>query len=92
MKQLSLLALIGALGAAAPQSQAEERRVFLEDAQGARIEIATLTLSGESYQIAMAEAPFSDHFLSMRPFKCLEETDKHNLVYRYERASNHSHS
>lgn len=62
-----------ALGIIASDAAAETRAVFLEDIQGTRIEIATLNFDAEgSYSLEMAEAPFSDHFLSMRPFKCLE--------------------
>ncbi|GLO72825.1 hypothetical protein MACH17_43420 [Phaeobacter inhibens] len=65
----------------------ETRSVFLEDLDGARIKIADLHLEADGiYQVSMTEAPFSDHFLSMRPFKCLEGPAKHwcHVPYPYE--------
>lgn len=60
-------------GIISSSAAAETRTVFLEDIQGNRLQIATLDIDQEgSYSLEMAEAPFSDHFLSMRPFKCLE--------------------
>ena len=69
----------------------ETRAVFLEDADGARIEVAALTIDDTgSYQVTMNDAPFTDHFLSMRPFKCLEGPDKHwcHVPYPYENRRN----
>jgi len=66
---------------------AETRSVSVEDSDGARIKIADLNLAADgSYQVSMAEDPFADHFLSMRPFKCLEGPDKHwcHVPYPYE--------
>jgi hypothetical protein len=66
---------------------AETRSVFLEDQDGQRIEIATLQIGADSaYTVKMAEEPFADHFLSMRPFKCLEGPAKHwcHVPYPYE--------
>lgn len=66
---------------------AETRRVFLEDINGTQIQIATITLSSDqSYHVDMADAPFTDHFLSMRPFRCLEGPQKHwcHVPYPYE--------
>ncbi len=60
---------------------------FLEQADGSRIMVAGIELDAEgTYDIAMEAAPFSDHFLSMRPFKCLEGPDKHwcHVPYPYE--------
>ncbi len=66
---------------------ADTRQVFLEGADGARTQIATLTLEGDGgYKIAMNDSAFTDHFLSMRPFKCLEGPNKHwcHVPYPYE--------
>ena len=62
--------LIAADGTATPVADI----VFSEDADGA------------SYEIEMRAAPFTDHFLSMRPFKCLEGALKHwcHVPYPYE--------
>jgi hypothetical protein len=76
-----------ALGVLAPAADAETRRVFLEDIDGMRMEIATLEIQDSgSYAVVMADAPFTDHFLSMRPFKCLEGPEKHwcHVPYPYE--------
>ncbi|MEP1587054.1 MAG: hypothetical protein ABJR46_10550 [Tateyamaria sp.] len=68
-------------------ASAETRSVYVEDIDGARIKVAELQLEADgSYQVSMAEDPFSDHFLSMRPFKCLEGPGKHwcHVPYPYE--------
>lgn len=69
------------------QSKAEIKQVFLEDAQGQKIAIASLNIAPDgSYRIDMNGAVFSDHFLSMRPFKCLEGPVKNwcHVPYPYE--------
>ena len=70
---------------------AEPRAVYLEAQDGTRIRIATVDVapSGD-YTVSMAEAPFNDHFLSMRPFRCLEGPAKHwcHVPYPYEIARN----
>jgi hypothetical protein len=71
----------------ATATNADTRGVFLEDAEGARIQIATVeTDAAGRYQVEMDNAPFEDHFLSMRPFKCLEGPSKHwcHVPYPYE--------
>ncbi len=76
---------------AASQSLADTRTVFLEDLEGNRIDIATVEV-GENgqYDITMREDAFEDHFLSMRPFKCLEGPKKNwcHVPYPYEIARN----
>ncbi|MEP1201301.1 MULTISPECIES: hypothetical protein [Rhodobacterales] len=65
----------------------ETRSVFVEDIEGARIKVAELSLETDGiYQVIMAEEPFADHFLSMRPFKCLEGPVKQwcHVPYPYE--------
>ncbi|MEX0338811.1 MAG: hypothetical protein AB3N11_07205 [Arenibacterium sp.] len=52
------------------------RKVFLEEINGTRIEIATLSGTGADYSISLNDSAFSDHFLSMRPFKCLNGAEK----------------
>ena len=54
----------------------EGRRVFLESNDGVRIEIASLTGTGDSYGLTLNDSAFTDHFLSMRPFKCLDGVEK----------------
>lgn len=66
---------------------AEIRNVFLEDGQGKRIEIASVQIDGERrYDIMLNQDVFTDHFLSMRPFKCVEGPEKHwcHVPYPYE--------
>ena len=58
-------------------AKAETRRIFLEDGAGARIEIGALALGDDGgYRVDLKAAAFSDHFLSMRPFKCLDGPEK----------------
>ncbi len=67
-----------------------ERTVYLTDAAGERVAVADLTFTpdgdGARYEIEMRGGPFTDHFLSMRPFKCLEGSAKHwcHVPYPYE--------
>ncbi|MEO0913745.1 MAG: hypothetical protein AAFY59_12270 [Pseudomonadota bacterium] len=80
------LALILAAGLA-QTAGADTRAVLLEDGAGERIHIATLEVDRTGgYTLTMEEEPFTDHFLSMRPFKCLEGPGKHwcHLPYPYE--------
>lgn len=67
---------------------ADPRTVYLEDQSGARLAIADLETTEGVYTISLREALFSDHFLSMRPFKCLTGPDKHwcYVPYPYENA------
>ncbi len=79
------LSLVFALAASA--AVAEERSVFLEDNAGTRIRIATLDLAADdTYSVRLDETAFTNHFLSMRPFKCLEGPEKHwcHVPYPYE--------
>lgn len=82
------VALFTALAiAAGTAALAEPRRVYLEDSAGARIEIAALRVAKDgSYDLTMESAAFSDHFLSMRPFKCLDGAEKTwcHVPYPYE--------
>lgn len=59
--------------------------VFLETGDGERTKVAELVVENGGYQVNMAEDPFTNHFLSMRPFKCLEGPDKHwcHVPYPY---------
>lgn len=83
MKLLACLSLL--IGASA--TLADTRSVFLEDATGQRIKVAAVHIDDAgTYRVTMNDAPFTDHFLSMRPFKCLEGPDKHwcHVPYPYE--------
>ena len=61
-------------------------RVTLETADGEVVEIATLSGEGAGYDVEMANTSFSDHFLSMRPFRCIEGPEKTwcHVPYPYE--------
>mgnify|MGYP001812802912 CR=1 FL=1 len=63
-----------------------KREVFLLPTKGERIKIADLSVADGIYSISMNETEFTDHFLSMRPFKCLEGPEKHwcHVPYPYE--------
>lgn len=66
---------------------ADTRVVYAEDGAGDRIAIATIDLTDSgTYTIAMNDHAFTDHFLSMRPFKCLEGPSKHwcHVPYPYD--------
>ncbi|WP_415918868.1 hypothetical protein [Tateyamaria sp. SN6-1] len=65
--------------------------MYLETGAGERINIASVIVSdGGGYTVEMAADPFADHFLSMRPFRCLEGPQKHwcHVPYPYEIARN----
>lgn len=71
----------------ATAASGETRSVFVEEIDGARIKVADLSFASDgTYQVSMAAEPFEDHFLSMRPFKCLEGPSKHwcHVPYPYE--------
>lgn len=81
------IAICGLLLGSAAAAMAETRGVYLEDADGDRIQIATVEIGNSGqYSIEMNGASFEDHFLSMRPFKCLEGPLKHwcHVPYPYE--------
>ena len=67
-------------------TEIDGKRVYLEAEDGTRIEIATLAGTAEAYEMTLNDAVFSDHFLSMRPFRCIEGTDKTwcHVPYPYE--------
>ena len=85
----SLCALVCAsagIMAVPASAEAEPRAVYLEAQDGVRWAIADLDITDGAYDLTLRDAPFSDHFLSMRPFKCLEGPDKHwcHVPYPYE--------
>jgi len=65
------------------------RTLFLVEPGGARHDIASIRFTpgetGSTYEIAWREDRFSEHFLSMRPFKCLEGPQKYwcRIAYPY---------
>lgn len=83
------LAAFLAAGAAVTVLSAQDwtgRVVYLEDNTGKRVEIARLEGESDSYSVVMNDDAFSDHFLSMRPFKCIDGADKTwcHVPYPYE--------
>ncbi|MEM1077710.1 MAG: hypothetical protein AAGI09_04205 [Pseudomonadota bacterium] len=71
-------------------AEAETRAVYLEAQDGVRWAIADLDITDGAYDLTLRDAPFSDHFLSMRPFKCLAGAEKHwcYVPYPYENVRN----
>ena len=67
-----------------------QKAVKLVQVDGTSHEIAQIMFSpsdeGASYKIEWKDERFSDHFLSMRPFKCLEGTSKYwcRVPYPYD--------
>ena len=55
------------------------RTAYLKSADGSRIAVARITFEqqGGGYELTRIAAPFSDHFLSMRPFRCIAGAQKH---------------
>ena len=75
------------LGLSAISASAETRLVYLQDGEGTRIQIACLQIAQDgAYSVSMDETSFTDHFLSMRPFRCLEGSQKNwcHVPYPYE--------
>ncbi len=82
---LRILLMIIAL-AGPTWAETVSRDVFLEDQAGERIRIASIRVDADGgYALEMNDAVFADHFLSMRPFKCLEGPEKHwcHVPYPY---------
>lgn len=82
-----------ALSFMASGALAETKSVFLEDIEGGRIQIAIVEFNNTgAYNVVMNNAVFEDHFLSMRPFKCLEGPTKNwcHVPYPYEISRNTS--
>lgn len=78
------------LGAAHAFSLDGEKTVSLVDQQGVLHPVAKVVFTpsdtGSRYEIAWRDDVFADHFLSMRPFKCIEGADKHwcRVPYPYD--------
>ncbi|WP_189371872.1 hypothetical protein [Tateyamaria omphalii] len=82
-----ILRAVLALVTLASTAIAESRNVYLESQDGAQIKIATIAFASDGgYAVEMDDGPFSDHFLSMRPFRCLEGPKKHwcHVPYPYD--------
>ena len=72
---------LSCLTAAQAQVLSGERQISLLGNDGESIVIGTIRFEpvGEraTYEIRWSEAAFADHFLSMRPFRCVEGPQKH---------------
>ncbi|MGB0747852.1 MAG: hypothetical protein ACPGO3_03820 [Magnetospiraceae bacterium] len=68
---------------------AGRKTVYLHPVSGDPLAIGTVTLvrdgAGWTFDVALAPEKFEDHFLSMRPFKCLEGDTRYlcHLPYPY---------
>lgn len=84
------LVLAAYVGIGAGARAAQEQVIYLHPAEGAPVAVGTLALlgaeDGPEYRIDWDETKFSDHFLSMRPFKCLKGPEKLwcRVPYPYE--------
>lgn len=86
MVRFGLSLLCGAFVAQGAAGQ-NTREVYLQDNDGVRTLIAGLVVEeDQTYSVAMNAEAFSDHFLSMRPFKCLNGVEKtwYHVPYPYE--------
>ncbi len=72
MKKLILLGVAAIWAGPGVALEDGQHGVWLQDQDGTRIHIASVDVTDGTYKLTLDEAPFSDHFLSMRPFKCVE--------------------
>lgn len=94
MKYLARYVVCLAMGCATSASAGPlegARKIMLETADGARHIVADITFTDagdgrDSYVIDWDDTRFGDHFLSMRPFKCMEGDTKYwcRVPYPYE--------
>ncbi len=94
MTQLRHVCLAGLLGLIATSTWADPltglREIALAGANDTRVVIGQIQFEeageGADYTINWKDAAFADHFLSMRPFKCVEGPDKHwcHVPYPYQ--------
>jgi hypothetical protein len=77
-------------GASAADPLDGTREIILLNEMGNQIVLGSVTFSGRGaergYDLRLDETKFGDYFLSMRPFKCLEGSEKHwcHVPYPYE--------
>ncbi|KIT16753.1 hypothetical protein [Jannaschia aquimarina] len=78
-------AAAAALTLSLPAGAEEVRQVWLEGSD-VRLAIAEVTLRNDgTYEFALVPAAFENHFLSMRPFRCIEGAERHlcHVPYPY---------
>lgn len=82
-------ALVPAVVAAEPLADGSYR-VMLSGQATADLDLGSVDIvDGKIHTVSMADEPFSNHFLSMRPFRCMEQ-DKQmwcHLPYPYDKPS-----
>jgi len=67
-----------------------EKAIKLSQADGSILPVASIRFfpkdNATAYEITWDDTRFGEHFLSMRPFKCLESSEKHwcRVPYPYE--------
>ena len=92
-RALILLGTLAAFAGFSPAQAADlsgKKSIILVEADGKTHEVAEIefmpSANGSSYKIDWKDDGFSDHFLSMRPFKCLEGPAKYwcRVPYPYE--------
>ena len=87
---LGLATVLTATAAVQAADLSGKKQIKLVELDGRTHAVAEIefkpSASGASYKIIWKDEPFSDHFLSMRPFKCLEGTTKYwcRVPYPYE--------
>ncbi len=88
---LVMLLTVALLGQPAGAGPLDGRKTLkLVEQSGRSHPVATIEFSGtgtaRSYKISWHDRKFGDHFLSMRPFKCLEGTAKYwcRVPYPYK--------
>jgi hypothetical protein len=86
---LTILALLATTLPAFAELPTGVKQIVLRPVSGDAVNIGQVTFSGvgetRAFAISMADGLFKDHFLSMRPFKCLEGVTKFycHLPYPY---------
>lgn len=98
IKLLTTTVLLSAFGAAICAAESlPPRQIILHSAQGEQQVIGQLMLSpttaGYNAEVVMDDQPYANHFLSMRPFKCLESEKQLlcHLPYPYKNEKQISH-
>ncbi|MGH1356167.1 MAG: hypothetical protein ACRBBS_13920 [Thalassovita sp.] len=67
-----------------------EKGIYLLSEEDSRVHVGTVSFDldgpGSGYSLRFEDVKFGDHFLSMRPFKCLEGPEKYwcHVPYPYE--------
>lgn len=97
VSKLLCAAVLGWCASLNAASLPEHMSVQLLSAQGEPVTVAKLTIEQQQdgqydYSLAMERAVFSDQFLSMRPFRCLDAPTQMlcHLPYPYQKASHFS--